>query len=112
VIKRLRRRGIATLLIQNLIKNLQQIPSLQQNCKAIYLHVLMTNQLAIRFYEKLHFKRFKLLPFYYLIDNCTYDGYSYVYYLNGGHPSSWWWLPSFLPLSSVIVNTKHHLLTI
>lgn len=106
VIKRLRRRGIATLLVKNLIQNLQSITTMKNNCKAIYLHVLTTNMYAIRFYEKLQFQRYKLLPLYYSINDCAYDGYSYVYYLNGGHPSSWWWLPLFT------IHPKYHLLII
>ncbi|KAH9418830.1 N-alpha-acetyltransferase 60 [Dermatophagoides pteronyssinus] len=103
VVKRLRRRGIATLLVKNLIQNLQTISTLKNDCKAIYLHVLTTNMYAIRFYEKLQFQRYKLLPLYYSINDCSYDGYSYVYYLNDGHPSSWW-----LPL----INPKYHLLIV
>lgn len=88
VVKSFRRKGIATLMIHNLEENLKNLISLQY-CKAIYLHVLTTNTLAIRFYEKLHFKRFKLLPFYYSINESSCDGFCYVYYINGGRPPFW-----------------------
>lgn len=85
VIHNLRRHGIATILIKKLIENLTVNPLLE-DCKAIYLHVLSTNTVAISFYEKLLFKRHKYLPNYYCINHAVCDGYSYVHYLNGGKP--------------------------
>lgn len=91
MIYNLRRNGIASLLVENLIKNLNNNPLLN-DCKAIYLHVLTTNTVAIRFYEKFHFKRFKLLPLYYSINGIFCDGYSYVYHINGSQPPFHWFL--------------------
>ena len=59
----------------------------QADCKAIYLHVLATNTVAIRFYEDQNFHRHRYLPFYYIIPGMPGAGYSYVLYVNGGQPS-------------------------
>lgn len=56
------------------------------NCKAAYLHVLSTNQTAIRFYERRNFNAHSYLPYYYSIQGKPRDGYSYVLYINGGKP--------------------------
>lgn len=56
------------------------------NCKAAYLHVLSTNQTAIRFYERRNFSAHSYLPYYYSIQGKPRDGYSYVLYINGGKP--------------------------
>lgn len=56
------------------------------NCKAAYLHVLSTNQTAIRFYERRNFSAHSYLPYYYSIQGKPRDGYSYVLYVNGGKP--------------------------
>lgn len=53
--------------------------------KAIYLHTLTTNRVAINFYEKKSFVRHLYLPLYYYIDCEERDGFSYVYYINGGY---------------------------
>ena len=86
VVSKYRRKGIATILIDKLIDNVQSNPMLE-DCRAIYLHVLTTNTSAIRFYRRLNFVCHKLLSDYYLINNCTCDGYLYVLYLNGGRPA-------------------------
>ncbi|KAI1301796.1 N-alpha-acetyltransferase 60 [Halotydeus destructor] len=83
VVKEYRRQGIATLLLESLIKNLTDSQYTKQ-CKAIYLHVLTTNQVAINFYERCKFKKFLYLPLYYSINGAAKDGYSYVLYINGG----------------------------
>ncbi|XP_031556257.1 N-alpha-acetyltransferase 60-like [Actinia tenebrosa] len=82
--KNYRRRKIGSLLLDSLISNLTT-PE-QQNCKAIYLHVLSSNTAAIRFYETRCFKKFSYLPMYYAINGAHRDGYLYVLYVNGGTP--------------------------
>uniref|UniRef100_T1JBL5 N-alpha-acetyltransferase 60 n=1 Tax=Strigamia maritima TaxID=126957 RepID=T1JBL5_STRMM len=84
VVQDYRRNGIASLLLDNLIAHLTHSDNAQ--CKAIYLHVLTSNTTAIKFYERRHFKLHTYLPFYYSINGIAQDGYSYVLYLNGGHP--------------------------
>lgn len=77
----------------------------QDHCKAIYLHVLTTNNTAINFYENRDFKQHHYLPYYYSIRGVLKDGFTYVLYINGGHPpwtilypfflrSEGLWLPS------------------
>lgn len=58
----------------------------QDHCKAIYLHVLTTNNTAISFYENRDFKQHHYLPYYYSIRGVLKDGFTYVLYINGGHP--------------------------
>lgn len=58
----------------------------QDHCKAIYLHVLTTNNTAINFYENRDFKQHHYLPYYYSIRGVLKDGFTYVLYINGGHP--------------------------
>ncbi|CRL04458.1 CLUMA_CG017541, isoform A [Clunio marinus] len=79
-----RRSGIATLLLETFIEHLQ---SSEQNSKikAIYLHVLTTNQPAILFYERYNFTLHSFLPYYYSIKGKSRDGFCYVCYINGGH---------------------------
>ncbi|RWS28071.1 hypothetical protein B4U80_07151 [Leptotrombidium deliense] len=81
VVKEHRRYGIATLLLDNFIEHLMK----SRDCKAVYLHVLTTNLVAIRFYEKRQFRRHLYLPLYYYINGEGKDGFSYVLYINGGH---------------------------
>jgi len=52
----------------------------------VYLHVLATNLIAIRFYEKRRFQAHSFLPYYYSIQGKPQDGYLYVLYINGGKP--------------------------
>ncbi|CAG2161933.1 unnamed protein product, partial [Oppiella nova] len=85
VVKEFRRVGIATLLLDNLIHHLTRNES-TKDCRALYLHVLTTNLVAIRFYEKRQFKRHLFLPLYYSINSTARDGFSYVLYINGGRP--------------------------
>lgn len=58
----------------------------QDHCKAIYLHVLTTNNIAINFYENRDFRQHHYLPYYYSIRGVLKDGFTYVLYINGGHP--------------------------
>ena len=46
--------------------------------EAIYLHVLVSNDTAIRFYESLGFVRQKLMKDFYTFDDDTHDAYLYV----------------------------------
>lgn len=82
-----RRHGIASYLFHNLLQHLSN-QSYEKGVlvRAIYLHVLCSNAAAIRFYEKLGFQVLHFLPSYYVIDDTQKDGFSYVYYLNGGKP--------------------------
>ena len=72
----------ASLLLDTLLDFLQ----LQTDCKAIYLHVLCTNLVAINFYEKRSFEQRIYLPNYYTINGQLSDGYCYVLYMNNGQP--------------------------
>lgn len=71
----------------------------QDHCKAIYLHVLTTNNTAIHFYENRDFKQHHYLPYYYSIRGVLKDGFTYVLYINGGHPP-WTILYPFLYLTN------------
>uniref|UniRef100_A0A4W6F641 N-alpha-acetyltransferase 60 n=1 Tax=Lates calcarifer TaxID=8187 RepID=A0A4W6F641_LATCA len=73
VVKEFRKHGIGSLLLDN-------------HCKAIYLHVLTTNNTAIHFYENRDFRQHHYLPYYYSIRGVLKDGFTYVLYINGGHP--------------------------
>ncbi|XP_076305559.1 N-alpha-acetyltransferase 60 [Tachypleus tridentatus] len=85
VVQEFRRNGIATLLLDSVISHLTN-SSETSDCKAIYLHVLTTNTTAIQFYEQRKFKVHSFLPLYYNVHGVAKDGYSYVLYVNGGHP--------------------------
>lgn len=76
--------GVGSLLLDNLLNHLTSKD--HHTCKAVFLHVLCTNSRAIRFYERRHFAKHSFLPLYYSIQGKLKDGYSYVLYLNGGHP--------------------------
>jgi ribosomal protein S18 acetylase RimI-like enzyme len=89
VVKDYRRHGIASLLLDNLLSYLTSgTADDTHRCKAVYLHVLASNQTAIRFYERRNFRPHVCLPFYYSIKGTPHDGFSYVLYLNGGQPPS------------------------
>ena len=84
VVKERRREGIASILLNHLIGHLTGQES--HACRAIFLHVLSTNQGAIDFYIRQGFQQHKKLPLYYLIKGSCLDGCSYVKYINSGHP--------------------------
>ncbi|XP_025099383.1 N-alpha-acetyltransferase 60-like [Pomacea canaliculata] len=84
VVDDFRRNGIASLLLDSLLSYLTSKEA--SGCKAVYLHVLATNTVAIRFYERRNFRPHSFLPFYYSIQGKPRDGYSYVLYINGGQP--------------------------
>jgi len=85
---------LASLLLDSLLSYLTS--GEQNDCKAVYLHVLTTNTTAIHFYERRNFRVHCCLPYYYSINGCPHDGYSYVLYINGGQPSS----PLLYPLET------------
>lgn len=84
VIKELRKQGIASFLLENLIAHLTSPDN--YDVKGLYLHVLTTNTAAITFYEHRGFRPHLFLPYYYAIGGRRRDGFTYVLYLNGGHP--------------------------
>lgn len=86
VVEDFRKHGIASLLLDNLLSYLTS--GEHNDCKAVYLHVLTTNLIAIHFYERRNFRIHSCLPFYYSIQGTACDGYSYVLYINGGRPPS------------------------
>ncbi|ERL87838.1 hypothetical protein D910_05226 [Dendroctonus ponderosae] len=84
VLKEYRRNGIATLLLDSLLKNLMT-PE-RRKVKAVFLHVLTTNSAAIHFYERRKFRLHAFLPYYYSIKERYKDGFMYVLYINDGQP--------------------------
>ncbi len=82
VCKQLRRLGIASMLVDTLLNYLNSLT----DCKAIYLHVMCSNKVAINFYEKKNFEQRVYLPNYYTINGQLHDGYCYVLYMNNGQP--------------------------
>uniref|UniRef100_W5MHM4 N-alpha-acetyltransferase 60 n=1 Tax=Lepisosteus oculatus TaxID=7918 RepID=W5MHM4_LEPOC len=84
VVKEFRKHGIGSLLLESLKEHIST--TAQDHCKAIYLHVLTTNNTAIHFYENRDFKQHHYLPYYYSIRGVLKDGFTYVLYINGGHP--------------------------
>jgi hypothetical protein len=78
-------------------------------CKAIYLHVLATNSVAIRFYERRNFRPHSFLPFYYSIQGKPRDGYSYVLYINGGQPPWSIIYPCQLLIVILYINAYHYI---
>ena len=85
------------LLLDSLISHLTT-PE-QCNCKAVYLHVLASNQVAVQFYENRRFYKFRYLPLYYSINGAHRDGHLYVLYINGGEPP--WTFP--YPFISILL---------
>ncbi|XP_037043515.1 N-alpha-acetyltransferase 60 [Bradysia coprophila] len=81
--KKFRRNGIGSLLLDSLLSHLTTAE--RSKVKAIFLHVLTTNQPAILFYEKRRFRMHSFLPYYYCIRGNCKDGFTYVLYINGGH---------------------------
>ena len=88
----------ASLLLDSLLSYLTS--GEHKNCKAVYLHVLTTNTVAILFYEKRRFSMHHFLPFYYSIQGTPRDGFSYVLYINGGQPP---WTLTY-PLNFILIH--------
>ncbi|XP_068635202.1 histone acetyltransferase MCC1 [Aristolochia californica] len=80
VVEAYRNLGIATSLVQQVIRYTSSIPT----CRAVYLHVIAYNDPAIHFYEKMLFKCVRRLPNFYYIKGHHYDSYLFIYYVNGG----------------------------
>jgi len=95
-----RRRGIATILLNHLMKTVVKKPPYP---KMVFLHVLSKNYAAINFYKQNGFKHHSTLLNYYQIveEGLTvfYDGFTFVIYTNGG--SSPW---SFKELCNLIMS--------
>lgn len=78
-----RRKGIGSLLLDTFVRHITAADRLRP-VKALYLHVLTTNQPAIVFYEKQKFKYHSFLPYYYSIRGRSRDAFLYVKYFSGG----------------------------
>lgn len=59
-----RRKGVASLLLDNLISYLTTNHMMKESCMAIYLHVLTSNEVAISFYERRQFRKFQYVANY------------------------------------------------
>jgi ribosomal protein S18 acetylase RimI-like enzyme len=73
--------GLGSLLIKKCIQHAEM--NYRDRCGVIYLHVIVTNDAAIKFYEKLGFDRITEIQNYYTIDNQHYNCYLYAKYING-----------------------------
>ncbi|XP_047069952.1 histone acetyltransferase MCC1-like [Lolium rigidum] len=80
VVDRYRNLGIASSLVQEVIKYGTSII----NCRGVYLHVISYNQPAIRFYKKMLFNLVRRLPMFYYIKGQHYDSLLFVYYVREG----------------------------
>ncbi|XP_043284337.1 N-alpha-acetyltransferase 60 [Venturia canescens] len=87
-----RRNGIASLLLDQLLAHVTA-PE-RSTVKAVFLHVLSRNAPAILFYQRRNFRLHSFLPYYYNIDGQCEDGFTYVLYINEGHPpwGIWDWM--------------------
>ncbi|XP_078442823.1 histone acetyltransferase MCC1-like isoform X2 [Wolffia australiana] len=77
VVEHYRNHGIATRLVQEVMKYALSVVS----CAGIYLHVIFYNEPAIIFYRKMLFKLVKRLPNFYYIQSRHFDAYLFVYLL-------------------------------
>nr|CAD7461257.1 unnamed protein product [Timema tahoe] len=89
VSKEQRRNGIASLLLDNLIAHLTTVDRV--DCKALFLHVAHISQSFISYGQmhqmlSLFLRLHSFLPYYYSIKGKCKDGFTYVLYINGGHP--------------------------
>lgn len=73
--------GLGTILVEKCIQYAETI--YKDHCGVIYLHVIVTNTAAIRFYEKLGFDRITEIQNYYTINDSYYNCYLYAKYING-----------------------------
>ena len=62
VLEGYRRRGIGRRLMENALRSLKEV----YECKEVYLEVRVSNLPAIRLYEKLGFRKVRVIPMYYL----------------------------------------------
>ena len=79
VITEFRHRELGSTLVKKVISVVEQ----DNDCGAIYLHVITHNSAAIRFYEKLGFFRVKEIKDYYKIEGKNYNCYLYARYFHG-----------------------------
>lgn len=76
-----RKLGLATMLVQQCVQDLI-VPD--ETCGALYLHVITSNQRAIRFYEeRLGFFQVQEISNYYTIDEEFHNCYLYAKYFHG-----------------------------
>eukprot|EP00525_Craspedostauros_australis_P007645 CAMPEP_0198134678 /NCGR_PEP_ID=MMETSP1442-20131203/60199_1 /TAXON_ID= /ORGANISM="Craspedostauros australis, Strain CCMP3328" /LENGTH=466 /DNA_ID=CAMNT_0043795825 /DNA_START=307 /DNA_END=1704 /DNA_ORIENTATION=+ len=89
-----RKMGLATMLIRQCIDKVRGDP----RCGALYLHVLIENTSAIRFYERLGFWRVKLIHDYYTINGEKRHCYLYARYFHGntGHLTAYIVISAYL----------------
>lgn len=80
VVESYRNLGIATSLIQEVVKYAGSIPT----CRAVYLHVISYNNSAIHLYQKMSFQCVRRLHGFYFIGGRHYDSFLFIYYVNGG----------------------------
>ncbi len=62
VLPEYRRKGIGTALMKAAMRSLKEV----YGCKEVYLEVRVSNTPAIKLYEKLGFRKVKVIPMYYL----------------------------------------------
>ena len=98
----------ASLLLDSLIQSLTTKE--RSNCKAVYLHVLATNHIAIRFYERRRFKAHSFLPYYYSIQGKPRDAYLYVLYVNGGKAPWSFLYPFYIQIFFYVYMYLKHIL--
>jgi len=102
-----RQHGLAAKLLGILIDWAEAEPSI----KALSLHVLTTNKVALYFYERYGFTRLKTLNDFYTINGKSCDAYLYARHLNGGSAPSSWISRTFdnlkRPIVSVCLATWH-----
>ncbi|KRY38620.1 N-alpha-acetyltransferase 60 [Trichinella spiralis] len=71
-----RRHKIATNLLKLLYKS---FTSSKKRVDAVFLHVMVDNKPAMKFYEKMHFQKFILIPHYYTIDKSGKNVDAWIY---------------------------------
>ncbi|CDY16978.1 BnaC09g41050D [Brassica napus] len=78
VVESYRKRGIAKLLIKEVIKYACSIPA----CRGVYLHVIAHNSPAIRLYKRMSFRCVRRLHGFYIINGQHFDSFLFVYFIN------------------------------
>ncbi|KRZ97507.1 Mitochondrial translocator assembly and maintenance protein 41 -like protein [Trichinella sp. T8] len=82
-----RRKNIASKLLSHLLSYLRNIMSPSGPVRCVFLHVLVSNVGAIKFYEHWDFRRHCRLKDYYYINGEYQDSFTYTFYMNGGLPN-------------------------
>uniref|UniRef100_A0A7S4K7N7 N-alpha-acetyltransferase 60 n=1 Tax=Guillardia theta TaxID=55529 RepID=A0A7S4K7N7_GUITH len=90
-----RQHKLAKTLLQALMKKAES----DEEVKAVSLHVLTTNQIAVKFYEDNGFVRLKRIPDFYVIGGKNCDAFLYAKYMHGGESP-----PSFLSRCALLVQ--------